>query len=173
MIKAQQEKEQFALAYHLAAELTQQNVDTSLIQTAAAYMRAYPEDNIHDWLRRLARLGDLFEQSNQTGLHRHHLMDACKRLRPQPKSGQEWAWVLAWTARLYDYYKTNSREARQIIDVRTLQLSEPLPIYQPPPPPVKIMPPKHIEEPVSEKAQDFHKQLQAFWERRDKEGGNK
>ena len=79
----QSEQRRMNTARYLAAELVQRNMDVNLIRTAEAYVKVYPDADIHDWLYRLAQLGDLFSSSEQTGRHRHELMEACKRLSPQ------------------------------------------------------------------------------------------
>lgn len=156
------EKRRMGMAHRLAAELAQRDVDPNLMRTAAAFLKAYPMADAHDWLLRQARLGNLFSSSDQTGRYRHELMAACKRLRPQPADGQEWAFVLAWAARLFMYYQSDLRQARRISDVSRLELPEPPPVYEPPPPEKKAIPPKN-DEPVSEKAEDIFAQLQKRW----------
>lgn len=129
-------------AHRLAAELAQRDVDNNLLRTAVSYMKDHPTADLHDWLYRLAQLGDLFSSSEQTGRYRHELYEACKRLDPQPTSGAEWVLVLSWATRLFNYYETNPAEARQVSNVGRLQLPPAPPVFKPPRVPAKKPQPK-------------------------------
>ncbi len=158
-----------SMAHRLAAELAQRDIDPNLLRTAAAYLKAYPEADVHDWLQRLARLGNMFSSSEQTGRYRHELMAACQRLRPQPTSGQEWTLVLAWAARLFTFHQSDLRKARGISDVTDIQLPPPPPEYQPPPPPKKSPTQTRVkkDEPASAAAKDIFAQMQQLWADKD------
>jgi hypothetical protein len=146
-------------------------VDANLVQEAAAYAKAYPENDLVDWLNRLVRLGDLFTYSNQTERYRHELWAACRRLRPKPLNGAEWALVLAWAARLYGYYRRERRRARQISDVSNVKLPPRPKPYQPPPP-EEVRPPEIEDEIVAEprqEAKDLFARLQEKWAEQDDE----
>ena len=159
------ERRRMGMAHRLTAELVQRDVDPNLLRTAESYLQAYPQADFADWLQRLARLGNLFSSSQQTGRYRLELMAACERLRPQPASSQEWAYVLAWSARLYAYYKANMRLARQISDVSHVTLPPSPPVYQPPAA-VKTAPrPRRPvkDEPVKKEAEDLFAQMQKLW----------
>ena len=157
-------------AHQLAAELSQWGVDANLLRTAAAYLQANPGADFDAWLERLARLGDLFSSSEQTGRYRHLLRVGCQRVRPQPASGREWVWVLSWAARLYDYYKGNRRLARQVSDVAGVPLPRQPDAYQPPrqerPAGAEEEIPGAPEE-VSEEAEDLFAQMQEIWASRE------
>lgn len=118
-------------ARRLAAELAQRDFDNNLLKTAASHMKFDPQTDLEDWLYRLVRLGDAFSSSNQTGRYRHELYEACRRLSPRPESGEEWALVLSWAARLFTYYESNRSEARQISNVSGLRLPKPPQEYRP------------------------------------------
>ena len=156
---------QWKMIHRLAAALAQRDVDDNLVQTAAAYMKAYPQADLHDWLYRLVRLGNLFGSSNQTDRHRHELWAACVRLEPQPRSGPEWALVLAWAARLQRYYDRHLQRARTISNVSNIQLPDRPKPYQPPRfERADPLPP--VAEEVSSEAEDIFAQMQRRWAER-------
>lgn len=162
---------QWKSIHRLAAELAQRGVDDNLVQTAAAYMKAYPQTNLLDWLFRLNQLGDIFRSSNQTGRHRHELWAACQRLDPHPKSGAEWGLILAWTARLQKHYETNLRQAQQVsdasnVDLPPLPAAYTVPVTQPPPTDADLPP---LPKKASQKAEDLFSRLQDLWGDRDEE----
>lgn len=164
-------KHRWRAAHQLAAELAQRDFDGNLLKTAASYMTAYPDSDLHDWTHRLARLGNMFSSSSQTGRYRHELYEACLRVRPQPVNGRDWALVLAWAARLFSYYNANLEEARAISDVRGLRLPEPPPPFQPPQPATPNLVPEaklpEVREEVSEEAADYFARLQKLWNKKE------
>ena len=91
-------------------------MDANLFKTAESYMSQYPEASLEDWLERLVQLGELFKSSDQTVRYRQQLQEACKRVRKRyPNlSGQDWAWVLGWAARLMPYYRADLDKARSV-----------------------------------------------------------
>lgn len=149
-------------SHTLAAELAQRNFDNNLLRTAASYMKSYPDADLHDWLDRLARLGDIFRSSDQTELYRRELQHACKRLEPQPRNGEEWSLVLGWAGRLQPYYSFNLDEARRISNVSDLHLPPPPQPFQPPQPAAEDELPE-VREEVSPEAEDIFAQLQSLW----------
>jgi hypothetical protein len=154
----------------LAAELAQRKVDDNLVQTAAAYLKAYPEADLLDWLYRLNRLGEIFSSSNQTGRYRHELWAACERLQPQPRSGAEWGLILAWAARLQKHYETNLHQARRVSDVSAITLP-PLPEVYRAPVTIRQAEPDLPSAPdkASKKAEDLFSRLQNLWGSKDED----
>lgn len=152
-------------AHQLAAELAQWGVDPNLLRTAAGYLQAYPQADFEAWLDRLARLGDLFSSSDQTGRYRHLLSVACRRVRPQPAGSREWVWVLNWAARLYDYYSANGRRARTLSNVSRVTIPAAPDVYRPPQQetPVEEEALPEPREEVSREAEDIFAWMQEQW----------
>ena len=102
-------------AHTMAAELAQWGMDANLVKTAESYMSQYPEASLEDWLERLVQLGELFKSSDQTVRYRQQLQEVCRRVGNQytMRSGQDWAWVLGWAARLLPYYQADLDKARR------------------------------------------------------------
>lgn len=161
---------QWQAIHKLAAELAQRRVDDNLVSSAAAYMKAFPDADFMDWLYRLNQLGEIFRYSDQTDRHRHELWGACQRLDPQPTSGQEWALVLSWVARLQKHYEGDRRLAQRVSDASQVKL---------PPKPTPYKPATELKRPEdnlpkvpekpSEKAVDLFAQMQQLWAKRDEE----
>jgi hypothetical protein len=171
MAQTRSEPTNWKAARQLAAELAQWGFDDNLLKTAAAYVKAYPDADMAAWLERLARLGDLFSSSQQTGRYRHQLQFACERVQPRPRTGREWAWVLSWAARLYPYYNNNPAEARRISDVSNVHVPPMAAVYRPKPTtrsaattPAKATPP----EKPSPEAENLFSQLQKRWAEKEK-----
>ncbi|MCA9897241.1 MAG: hypothetical protein KC433_03580 [Anaerolineales bacterium] len=151
-------------AHVLAAELSQWGTDANLVKTAASYMKQYPEASLAEWLERLVQLGQLFSSSDQTERYRQQLKAACDRLAesyPALKSGDEWAWVLGWAARLMPYYQGNRNAAERMSAVGRF-VPQPVKPFQRPNAPVADELPE-VREEVSDKAEDLFAKMQARW----------
>ncbi len=151
-------------AHTLAAELAQWGMDANVLKTAASYMKQYPEASLLDWLQRLVRLGDSFKSSDQTERYRQQLKQACERVNDQYtiQSGDEWAWVLGWAARLMPHYQQNQRLAERISRVPEFQFQQietfkrPATIRSDPDIP-------KVRDKVSKDAEDLFSKMQAKW----------
>lgn len=160
-------------AHVLAAQLAQWGTDANLLKTAAAYMKDYPEADLFDWLDRLVSLGDLFSSSQQTDRYRQQLQAACQQINETYKiqSGDDWAWVLGWAARLTPYYDENKAKARRIApegqfryrQVQTFRRQR----SQTPSGSIDDLP--AVRDEVSEEAEDLFNKLQSLWGNREEE----
>ena len=154
-------------AHVLAAELSQWGMDANLVKTAASYMKQYPEANLSDWLDRLVHLGQLFSSSDQTERYRQQLQAACERLAnsyPAIKSGDEWAWVLGWAARLMPYYQANLNEAAKLSPVDRFMPKRIKPFQREDSPVEESLP--EVPKEASQVAKDIFSKLQDLWDKK-------
>ena len=158
-------------AHVLAAELAQWGTDANLVRSAAAVMKDDPATDFSDWLDRLVRLGDLFRSSDQTERYRQQLRHVCQGLqeRYDLRSGEDWAWVLAWAGRLMPHYQAQRAAAERVSSVTDFSLPPLPPPFRRPSGRQTRLPVAVQEVPVSQKAEDWF----AKFQQRGKEQGKK